>query len=158
MKQSLRPTLVAAGVLAVLAACSTVPPRNAELEDARAAFAQASNHPSAARASVELDRARQALSRAESGWAENKDDDATRQAAYLARRQAEIALAAATQAGNEQRIAQAGTEREQLMLTARTREAERAQAGARSAQSQAAQAQDQAAQAQQQAEQARQQA
>lgn len=154
----LRPALCSTLILLLAACASGPPPRNAELEDARTVFTQASNHPGAARASVEVDRARQSLTQAESDWARSKDPEATHQAAYLARRQAEIALAAATQAGNEQRIAQAGAERERLLLTARTREADQARSGARSAQNQALQAQNQAAQAQRQAETARQQA
>lgn len=143
--KSLHHPVPAAALAALLAACSTVPPRNAELEDARSAFQEASSHPAANLAPAELDRARQSLASAEAGWAASKNADATRERAYIARRQAQIALAAATQAGNEARIAQAGAEREQLLQSVRTREAEPARAGARSAPEQAAQARQQAA-------------
>lgn len=157
--------LAAAAVLG-LAACQSLPPENADIAAASRALSQARSHPAAARAaSVELDRAQQALQRAQSAWADRRDDEETRHLAYLARRRAEVALALATQAAAEERIGQAGAERERARLQARTREAEaaqraaqQAQAQAQSAQASAQSAQGQAQQSQQEAEAARQRA
>lgn len=114
---------LAATCAGLCAACATVAPRNVELEDARRAFAQAHGHPFAPQAAVELERARQSLARAEAGWDASKDADATDRRAYVARLQAEIALAVATQAGHEQRLVQAQRERERLLLFLHTRAA-----------------------------------
>jgi outer membrane protein OmpA-like peptidoglycan-associated protein len=154
------PLLLAAAAAALtLAACSTTPPRNTELEEARVMYEQARGHPFADRAAaVEMTRARQALARAESGWADDRDAERTRHEATLARRQAEIALAVATQAASESRIREASAERDRLQLEARTREADRATQQARSAQAAARSSQGQADLALQQADEARRQA
>lgn len=147
--------LAAAGAL-MLAACQTTPKANADLAAARAAMEQARANPYATRAAaVELDRAQQALQRAEFAWAKEGDPEETRHLAYVARRRADVVVALATQAQAEERLGQAGAERERLRLEARTREAENAAAAARSAQAQQQQAQAQAQTAQQQAEAAR---
>jgi hypothetical protein len=87
-------SLLLPAVALALAACSTPPPRNLELEEARVLYEQARGNPYADRvAAVELARARQALTRAEAGWADEHDVERTRHDAYVARRQAEIALA-----------------------------------------------------------------
>ena len=151
------PLLLAAAV--ALGACSTTPPRNLELEEARVAYDQARGHPFSERAAtVELARARQALARAESGWADDRDQERTRHDAYVARRQAEIALAVATQAASDARIREASAERDRLQIDARTLEAGRATQQAQSAQSAARSAQGQADAALAQAEEARRQA
>lgn len=112
---------LAAACAGLCAACATVAPRNIELEDARSAFAQARSHPFAQQAAAELERAQQSLAHAEAGWDASKDADATNRRAYIARLQAEIALAVATQAGDEQRLAQARHEHERLLLLLHTR-------------------------------------
>jgi hypothetical protein len=101
--------LVAAALaaLSLLAACATLPPRDIELEDARHAVAQAADHPLAAHALPELQRAQRSLAAAEEAWAAGLPRAKTRQRAYAAQRQAEIALAVATQAQHEQRAAEA---------------------------------------------------
>lgn len=150
--------LVAVLVLA-LAACQTTPKANPDLAAARAALEQARAQPLAARvAAVDLDRAQQALAKAEFAWAKDGDADETRHLAYVARRRADVVVALAAQAQAEQRLSQASGERERLRLEARTREAEAAGAAARSAQAQQQQSQQQAQSAQQQAQSAQQQA
>lgn len=157
---------LAAALALALAACSTVPPENADLVAARSALSQARANPAAARAAaVELERAQQALQRAESAWADKRDNEETQHLAYVARRRAEVVSALAARAQAEERIQQAGAERERARLEARTREAEAAarvasaaQADARTAQASAQAAQGQAVQSQQDAEAARQQA
>ncbi len=145
-----------------LGACHTTPPVNNELVAARQALTQAQAEPGARAASVEFERAQQALQRAELAWAKNRDDDETGQLTYLARRRTDIAMAVAAQAAADERLQQAGAERERARLDARTREAEMAaqaarvaQASARNAQSQAHAAQSQADAAQRQAQQER---
>ena len=110
----------ALALAALTAGCSTVPPRDAELEDARAALAEASEHPFATSAMPELERAQAGLAAAEQAWQAGARAGAalagTRQRAYLARRQAQIALAVATQAQNEQRAADAERAATELRL------------------------------------------
>ncbi len=157
-------TCAAVACAAVLSACQTTPQVNADLTAARAALSQAQANPYAPRAaSVELERAQQALRRAEAAWADKRDTEETKHLAYVAQRRAETALAVAMQAQSEERVQQAGAERERVRLEARTREAEAAarsaqaaQATARTAQSSAQTAQGQAEQARQEAEAARQ--
>jgi hypothetical protein len=112
---------LAAACAALCAACATVAPRNIELEDARSAFAQARSHPFADQAGAQLERAQQSLAQAEAGWDASTDADATNRRAYVARLQAQIALAVATQAGEAQRLAQAQHERARLLLLLHSR-------------------------------------
>jgi len=158
-----------AALAAGLSACQTTPPTNADLVAARSAVAAASADPGAARATVELDNARLALQRAEAAWADRRDSEETRHLAYLTQRRADIALAVAAQARADERLQQAGADRERVRLQARTREAEvaaqsaraaqanaqMAQADAQSAQAAAQSAQGQAARSQQDADAAR---
>jgi outer membrane protein OmpA-like peptidoglycan-associated protein len=135
-----------------LAGCQTTPPTNPDLDAARSAVQQAAAAPNAGRAaSVDLDRAQQALRRAEAAWADNRDIEETRHLAYLAQRRADTVQAIAAQAQADERVQQAGAERERIRLEARTREADAAARRAQSAQSQAQLAQSQAQLAQQQA-------
>lgn len=144
MKSILRWTAPAALLLA-LGACQTLPPDNAHLQAARQAVDQARAHPMSARAAgAELDRSQQALQRAESAWSERHDAEETQHLAYLAQRRAAITLALAEQAKAEERIQQAGTERERLRLEARTREAAAAQREAAASQRDAASARSEA--------------
>lgn len=149
-------TLAAAAGAIALAGCQTVPPVNPDLEAARSAVAQARSDPAAARsASVELDNAQQALRRAETAWADRRDNAETQHLAYLARRRAETAMAVGAQAQADERVRGAGGERERLRLEARTREAENATQAARTAQATAIVAQGQAEVSRQQADAAR---
>jgi outer membrane protein OmpA-like peptidoglycan-associated protein len=157
--------LVAAAVLA-LAGCQSTPPVNNDLIAARDAVSKARSDPATAKsAAVELDRAGQALTRAEAAWANNRDNEETQHLAYLAKRRADIALAVGAQAQADERLQLAGAERERARLDARTREADvatqaarNAQANAQSAQANAQSAQADAQSAQMQAEAARRQA
>lgn len=146
-----RHSLALAAALA-LAACQTTPPVNNELVAARDALTQAQAGPGARAASVELERAQQALQRAELAWAKNRDNEETQQLAYIARRRTDIAMAVAAQASADERLQQAGAERERARLDARTREAEAATQAARAAQANAQSAQANAQSAQSQAD------
>lgn len=158
--------LLAAVAASALAACSTTPPENPDVTAARAAVDQARLNPYVARsAAIEVERAQQALRRAETAWADERDREQTRHLAYLATQRAAIAQEVGAQAQGDERLQQAGGERERARLEARTREAdargreaEAATRQARAAQASASSAQSQAEAAQRQADAARQQA
>jgi outer membrane protein OmpA-like peptidoglycan-associated protein len=121
-----------------LGACATTPKPNAALEDARAAVQTAQADPNVARyAPLDLDRAQKDLSVAEDAALHHHDADVT-QPAYLATQNARLAQAHAAQKADEARVAAGQTERDQIQLAARTREAENAKASADSARAVAA--------------------
>lgn len=126
--------LISAMSLALaLGACATTPKPNAALEDARAAVQTAQADPNVARyAPLDLDRAQKDLSVAEDAALHHHDADVT-QPAYLATQNARLAQAHAAQKADEARVAAGQTERDQIQLAARTREAENAKASAENA-------------------------
>ncbi len=139
-------TSIAWAIALACAGCHTVPPTSPDVEAARATIERAQGDAQAARAgAVELERARQALRRAESVWADDRDEVQTRHFAYLASQRAGMAVAMGEQAAADERLQRAGVERERVRLEARTRQAEAAQAAASSALNQADQARQQAA-------------
>lgn len=152
-----------ATLVLALAACQTTPAVNSDLTLAQAAVERARSNTYVSRsAGVELERAQQALAKAQAAWAADRDTEETRHLAYLASQRAEIAMAIGERAQADERVAQAGTERERVRLQARTREADaatrtaqEAQASARVAQSAARTAQGEAMQSREQAEAAR---
>ncbi|MDO9314857.1 MAG: OmpA family protein [Burkholderiaceae bacterium] len=131
-------TLLTASIALALAACQTTPPQNTDLVAARSTLSQARSNPGVARSgAVELERALQAMSAAETAWATDRNVDETRHLAYIARQRAEIALAVGRQADADLRVQQAGVERERVQLDARSREADVATENARVAQADA---------------------
>jgi outer membrane protein OmpA-like peptidoglycan-associated protein len=135
--------------LLVLAGCETAPKTNADLEAARSAISQAESNPSVSQyAATELDRARKLLINAE-GAAKEKgaNDTVTVHYAYLAKQMARIAEQRAQAQVATARIKAGETERQQILLSARENEAQRAQADAQQARAEAANAQSQVAQA-----------
>jgi outer membrane protein OmpA-like peptidoglycan-associated protein len=130
-----------------LGACATTPQTNAALEDARAALQTAQADPDVTKyAPLDLDRAQKELSLAEDAAAHHRDAEVT-QPAYLATQNARLAQAHAAQKADEARIAAGQTERDQIQLAARTREAENAKASAQNARAVAATALNQRDQA-----------
>jgi outer membrane protein OmpA-like peptidoglycan-associated protein len=116
-----------------LGACATTPKPNAALEDARAAVQTAQADPNVGKyAPLDLDRAQKDLSVAEDAALHHHDADVT-QPAYLATQNARLAQAHAAQKADEARVAAGQTERDQIQLAARTREAENAKASAENA-------------------------
>jgi OmpA-OmpF porin, OOP family len=118
------------------------------LEQARTAYAQAEHTPEVvANAPVPLREANQELQRAERVWADDHDAEEVQHLAALATQRVEIAKAAAEKKVAEAQIQQATEERDQVLLDARTRAAQRSQLEAARAtqQAQAATAQAQAA-------------
>jgi OOP family OmpA-OmpF porin len=118
------------------------------LEQARTAYAQAEQTPEVvANAPVPLREANQALQRAERVWADDHDAEEVQHLAALATQRVEIARAVAEKKVAEAQMQQATEERDQVLLDARTRAAQRSQLEAARAtqQAQAATAQAQAA-------------
>jgi outer membrane protein OmpA-like peptidoglycan-associated protein len=143
----------------VAAACSTLPPGNPALDDARATYESARSDARVVQlAPAELDRAGQAMGLAESAWRDRARPSEVDHLAYLARQQSLTAIEVARGRANQASIDAASAERDRLRLEARTREAERKAEAARVAQAQSDVARQQALLAAQQAEAARQQA
>ena len=121
-----------------LGACATTPQPNAALEDARAAVQTAQADPNVAKyAPLEMERAQKDLGVAEDAAMHRHDAEVT-QPAYLATQTARLAQAHAAQKVDEARIAAGQSERDQIQLAARTREAENAKASAANAKAVAA--------------------
>lgn len=151
--------LIAAAVAATLVAltgCETAPKTNATLEAARAAVQTAESNPNVTKYSpTELDRARKLLTNAEGSAKENgPNDKSSSHYAYLATQFAHIAEQRAQEQVATARIKAGEVERQQILLSAREGEANRALAQARAAQSQAEQARNEALNAQAQMAQA----
>ena len=149
---------MAATLLAMLAACSSIPTANADLAQARIDYRQAQNdEPTRVYASTELRQAGEALERANAAW--ERDDNAAEvnHLAYLSKQSTALAQADGRQRAAEMSVNNANAEREKMRLDARTNEADAAKVAAATAQGQALDAQRQTLNAEQQAEQARQQ-
>lgn len=94
------------------------------LDDARAAYDRSAADARVARnAPVELQRAQEALQRAQAAHA-SRDDVAAEHHAYLARRFVDTAVESGRIAAADEAIADAGAQRQRILLELRTREAE----------------------------------
>src|SRR5450432_1699748 len=119
-------SMTAMGLALALGACVSMPQPNAALENARAAVRTAEADPNVNKyAPLDLDRARKDLSVAEDAAVHHHDAEIA-QPAYLATQNARIAQAHAAAKADDARVAAGQTERDQIMLAARTREAENA--------------------------------
>lgn len=108
--------------------CSTIPARPMALEEARTAYAQAQQDPQvAANAPVALREAEEAVRRAEQTWEKDKNIREVENLAAVAKRRVEVARAEANKKMAEVEVVELGSERQRVLLEARTREAERAQ-------------------------------
>jgi outer membrane protein OmpA-like peptidoglycan-associated protein len=118
------------GLALALGACVSMPQPNAALESARSAVRMAEADPNVNKyAPLDLDRARKDLSIAEEANMHHRDDQVD-QPAYLATQNARLAQAHAAAKADDARVAAGQIERDQIMLAARTREAENAKASA----------------------------
>lgn len=116
-------SLLAAGILA---GCSTVPPKNTALDEARGLYTSAQTNPQVVSlAPVELQRAGQTLDKANAALGKGEDAEVN-QLAYMAKQQVAIAQEIARRKAAEQSIASATAQRDQVRLAARTAEAEAA--------------------------------
>ena len=113
-----------------LGACVSMPQPNAALESARLAVQAAEADPNVNKyAALDLDVARKDLSNADSA-ALHHQDAAIAQSAYLAMENARLAQAHAAAKADDARVAAGQVERDQIMLAARTQEADRAKLAA----------------------------
>jgi outer membrane protein OmpA-like peptidoglycan-associated protein len=126
------------GAALALAACASMPQPNAALENARAAVQMAEADPNVNKyAPLDLDRAKKDLGVAEDAALHHREADIA-QPAYLATQNARIAQAHGAAKADDARVAAGQTERDRIMLAARTREAENAKAAAANSQAAAA--------------------
>jgi len=120
------------------------------LEQARTAYAQAQQTPQVAtQAPVALQDTEQTLRRAEHVWTDDHDTEEVQHLSYLTTQRVEIAKTVTEKKLAEGSIQQANQERDQVLLEARTREAQRAQGETERAKQQAQVATTQAQQLQQ---------
>jgi outer membrane protein OmpA-like peptidoglycan-associated protein len=118
------------GLALALGACATTPQPNASLEMARTAVRSAEADPNVAKyAALDLQAARKDLAIAEDAEAHRNYAEID-QPAYLATEEARIAQAHASAKADDARVAAGQVERDQIMLAARTREAENAKQSA----------------------------
>ncbi|QYF93828.1 OmpA family protein [Massilia sp. PAMC28688] len=151
MKSMMLKSAVLATALA-LGACSSMPTTTPLLDQARGDFIAANNAPQVSSlAPMEFKAASEALELANAAAARNDSLADIDKLAYIAKQKIATARAVAQQKAAEAEIANAGKERDQVRLAARTAEADRARAQAEAAQAQAAAAQNAAADAQRQA-------
>jgi outer membrane protein OmpA-like peptidoglycan-associated protein len=131
-------SITAMGLALALSACASMPQPNAALENARAAVQAAEADPNVNKyAPLDLDRAKKALGVAEDAALHHRDAEIA-QPAYLAAQNARIAQAHGAAKADDARVAAGQTERDRIMLAARTREAENAKASAANSQAVAA--------------------
>jgi outer membrane protein OmpA-like peptidoglycan-associated protein len=141
---ALRLTLLPA-TAAVLMACASTPMTNPARSEAQALYRQASADADVARsAPLELRSAQAALTQAESALKAGEDKADVDHFAYLARQRAATAIKAGEIARAEREVATAGRDRERILMTARTQEANAGTAAALKARDEAEQARAQA--------------
>lgn len=126
------PTTTALVLGLFLVGCATTPEPNPALERATSTVEAASQSAQVNRlAPVELRRAQEMLESAEAAWEDRADSDVVTHRAYLAERQAEIAVEAAQVSSLDNRVGELRNQREQVQLEARAARAERDAARAR---------------------------
>lgn len=138
---------------AILAGCSTVPPQNSSLEDARSLYNSArTDSQVVSLAPLELQKAGDSLSKADAALSKG-DSDVVEQQAYLTRQQVAIAQETAKRKAAELEVTNATAQRDQVRLAARTAEADAAKRQVAISQAQVEEARRQAEIARQAAEQ-----
>jgi OmpA-OmpF porin, OOP family len=136
---------VTAAVGIALAACSSQPPRNNDLEMARTAVQQVESTPDAGKyAAAEVSAAHEALREADRLAAKNNSSKDVQQAAYVAKRHADIAAEQISKGQAEEKTAAAEGDRQKVLLQAREQEAVTARAQAEAAKLKAEQTRQQA--------------
>lgn len=134
--------LIASATIATLSACSSVPPGNPLLEQARSDYRVAQDSPQTRQyAATELSQANTALSLANEAFARRDEPGQVTHLAYLAKQQTALAQAVARQRAAEQAVITANAQRDQQRLGARTREADASRADAQAARMQASDSQ-----------------
>jgi outer membrane protein OmpA-like peptidoglycan-associated protein len=145
--------LIAAAVGAILiSGCASTPKTLPEVEQARADVETLASQPGSDQvASKELADARQSLQGAELALKEGRKEDALHYA-YLASKQAETGEARIKEDQSKRAVSQSESERNRILLEARTREAQQAAEAARQQQAQAESARQEALSAKAEAE------
>ncbi|MEO6663739.1 MAG: OmpA family protein, partial [Rubrivivax sp.] len=147
--------LLAVSAVVLLAACAS-PTSTPTLDAARSSYQQAAGDATVVRsASVELNKAQQALQRAEAALKAGDDLSDVNYYADLAKKRTEVAMQTGRVAAAEQALTTAATQRERILLESRTAEADTQRQRANMSVAQAEQARMQADQARMQAEESR---
>jgi outer membrane protein OmpA-like peptidoglycan-associated protein len=129
---------VASAVAIVMAACASQPQRINEVEEARIAVQDVESSPDAGRyAAAEIAAAHDALRNADQLASKHKSQKDISQAAYIAKRHADIAVEQIAKGQAEEKTANAERDRAQVLLQAREQEAAAARARAEAAKQQA---------------------
>ena len=116
------------GLTLALCACAGAPRPNAALESAHAAVQAAESDPNVSKyAALDLEAAKKDLAIADDAALHHKDD-AIAQPAYLAAQNARLAQMHAAAKADDARVAAGQAERDQIMLAARSRDLQNAQA------------------------------
>ncbi|MDR3369933.1 OmpA family protein [Rhodoferax sp.] len=145
----LTPTFLA--VAALLAACATGPKATTLLDQTHVEYRMAQASPNVATyAPLEMQKASDAMAKADASAADRNSDADIDKLAYLARQQIALTQEVTKRRIAEAEVANAGKQRDQLMLDQRTNEANAAQIRANRAAQAALLAQNDAAHAQQQ--------
>jgi outer membrane protein OmpA-like peptidoglycan-associated protein len=130
--------IVPTALIFLLTACGGPPAQNPLLQEARSTYNQARNNPDVvAHSPTELQEAERLLARAEQLSINKGDADEVSHYAYVARQRVRIAEQKAARRLAENAIEQGERERREVLLQARTREADHAREAARESQSQA---------------------
>ena len=114
---------------AVLAGCSTMPPQNTALEEARSVYSSARTNPQVVNlAPLELQKAGESLSKADAALSKGDSDATVNQLAYLTKQQVAIAQETAKRKAAEQAVvnASAQAQRDEALIAARQAEADEA--------------------------------
>ena len=137
--------LTGMGLTLALCACAVAPRPNAALESAHAAVQAAESDPNVSKyAALDLEAAKKDLAIADDAALHHKDD-AIAQPAYLAAQNARLAQMHAAAKADDARVAAGQAERDQIMLAARSRDLQNAQAATHAASGQRDQAAEEAA-------------
>lgn len=114
--------------VATLTACTSVPQANAQLDQARRDHRAVRDDPRAqVDAAMELQRATDALSRADAAWSSQASEAQVNHLAYLASQRAAIVRATLDTRAAQDTVDDAAAQRRRAQLEARTREADAAQ-------------------------------
>lgn len=150
-KTQLAPIVLA--VAALIAGCSSTPKTTTQLEQARSDYAVAQGNPSiATHAPLEMKEASSAMAQANVAANERGSDDKINNLAYLAKQKIALTQEVSKRKVAEAEIANAGKERDQMRLDARTNEANAAKLSAEKATLAAQLAQSSAARSQREAQ------
>ena len=140
------PALLAMAVF--VAACSSAPTSTSLMDQTRSDYLSAQSNPSVSMyAAQEFKQASDAFELANAAAGRQESSEKVDKLAYLAKQKIATALEVAKQKSAEAEVANAGKQRDQLRLDARTQEADQRQAALAQSQAQNAQAQAQNAEA-----------